>query len=64
LLSGTDTADDHIDLSQRFDELLLGGLQIAFPNLTTPFLEARDSWLLSGDRANKSDDFLHIFKQN
>lgn len=38
LLGGTDTADDHIDLSQRFDELFFGGLQVAFPNQTSPIL--------------------------
>jgi len=62
LLGGTDTADDHIDLSQRFDELFLWGLQVAFPNLTSPILEARDGWLLSRDRANKGNDLLHKLK--
>jgi hypothetical protein len=47
LLGGTDTADDHLDLSQRFDELFLGGLQVAFPNQTSPILKAGDGWLLS-----------------
>jgi hypothetical protein len=46
LLGRTDTADDHIDLSQRFDELFLWGLQVAFPDLASPFLEARDGWFL------------------
>lgn len=58
LFGRTDTADNHINTSQRFNELLLWGLQVAFPNLASPILEARDSWLLGRDRANKSDDLL------
>ena len=58
LFGRTDTADNHINTSQRFDEVLLWGLQVAFPNLASPILEARDSWLLGRDRANKSDDLL------
>lgn len=58
LFGRTDTADDHINTSQRLDELLLWGLQVAFPNLASSFLKARDSWLLGGNRANKGDDLL------
>jgi hypothetical protein len=58
LFGGTDTADDHIDLSQSFDELFLGGLQVAFPNLNAPILETCDGRLLGRNRTDKSDDFL------
>jgi hypothetical protein len=58
LFGGTDTADDHIDLSQSFDELFLGGLQVAFPDLNAPILEACDRRLLGRNRTDKSDDLL------
>lgn len=58
LFGRTDAADNHINASQRLDELLLWGLQVAFPNLASSILEARDSWLLGRDWANKGDDLL------
>lgn len=58
LFGRTDAADHHINTSQGLDELLLWGLQVAFSNLASAVLEARDSWLLGRDRANKSDDLL------
>lgn len=62
LFGRTNTADNHINTSQRLDELLLWGLQVAFPNLAAPILKARYSWLLGRDRANKSDNLLFIRK--
>jgi hypothetical protein len=58
LFGGADTADDHINLSQSFDELFLGGLQVAFPDLDAPILETCDGRLLGRDRTDKSDNLL------
>lgn len=64
LFGRTDAADNHINTGQRLDQLLLWGLQVAFPNLASPILEARNSWLLGRDRANKSDDLLFTEKRD
>jgi hypothetical protein len=53
LFGGADTADDHINLSQSFDELFLGGLQVAFPDLDAPILETCDGRLLGRDRTDE-----------
>lgn len=58
LFGGTDTADDHINSSQRLDKLFLGGLQVAFPNLASPILKARDSRLLGRYWTNQGNNFL------
>lgn len=58
LLGGADTADDDIDVVQRFNELLLGSLQVAFADLHPAFLQLRDGGLGDGDWADKGEDLL------
>lgn len=58
LLRGTNTTDDDIDLGQRFDEMLLGSLQIAFADMYPPILQLDDSGLGNRGGTDESDDLL------
>lgn len=58
LLGGADTADDDIDVGQRFDEMLLGGLQVAFANPHPALLQLDDGGLVDRGRADESEDLL------
>lgn len=58
LLRGADAADDDIDAVQRFDELLLGRLQVTFANFDPSFLQSQNGGFVGGRGADETDDFL------
>jgi hypothetical protein len=59
LLCRADTADDDIDLSQNFNELLLGRLQVAFADLDSSLLELLDGRLVYGNGADEGVNILY-----
>ena len=59
LLGRADAANNNIDVGQRFDELLLWGLEITFSDRNTSLLQLDDGGLVDRDWADEGDHLLH-----